>query len=164
MLVPEPLPEDWRAALRAIAERTRAAFEAHPWGLDAEPQRPRRRINIMRHIDQSLRAVEMLGLGPQRGGAVLMAIDDYTIGHCVRSRARSRMLAAIDQGPGAAVRSIEPELDPEVAAAIEAGELPLLQRTLDLLPRRAPLGVPPAGEFEQGLEWLLDGIAALAER
>jgi AcrR family transcriptional regulator len=49
MLLPEPLPEDWRAALRAIADRTRAAYEAHPWCLDsrsasssasASPRRP----------------------------------------------------------------------------------------------------------------------------
>src|ERR1700754_3520646 len=45
MLLPEPIPEDWRAALRAIAERTRAAYEAHPWSLDATPRRPRARIN-----------------------------------------------------------------------------------------------------------------------
>src|ERR1700754_5304288 len=34
MLLPEPLPDDWRTALRTIAHKTQDAFEAHPWSLD----------------------------------------------------------------------------------------------------------------------------------
>src|ERR1700760_4064641 len=35
MLVPEPLPGDWREALRQIALRTRDALESNPWMGDA---------------------------------------------------------------------------------------------------------------------------------
>src|SRR5882757_7786496 len=54
MLLPEPLPDDWREALRAIALRTRAAYEAHPWSLDATPRRPRARLHRLRHVEQSI--------------------------------------------------------------------------------------------------------------
>jgi AcrR family transcriptional regulator len=162
MLVPEPLPRNWREALWEIAVRTRVALEGHPWTLDAEPQRPRRRINTMRHIEQSLSVVEMMGVDLKTGGAVLMAIDDYVVGHCTRKRARERMMAAIEapaggDGPHGKLLG---ELDPEVSAAMDAGELPRLKLVFGR--RRGPLGVPPKLEFEQGLEWLLDGIEEMA--
>ena len=31
LLLPEPLPEDWRGALTAIAQRTRGVWSRHPW-------------------------------------------------------------------------------------------------------------------------------------
>jgi len=158
MLLPEPLPGDWRDALRQISVRTRDALEAHPWHLDAQPQRPRRRINAMRHIEQSLAVVEMLGVDLKTGGTVLMAVDDYVIGHCLRRRARERMMAAVHAAGEGNGRGLES--DPEVLAAIEAGELPRLRLVFG---RRGPLGVPPKVDFDQGLEWLLDGIEAMAE-
>src|SRR3954471_20963784 len=54
MLLPEPLPDDWRTALRAIAHKTKDALEAHPWSLDVTPRRPRARINRLRHVEQSV--------------------------------------------------------------------------------------------------------------
>jgi hypothetical protein len=99
---------DWREALREIATRTRVAIEAHPWALDAEPRRPRRRINTM--------------------------------------------MAAMKA----------PAVDAEVAAAMDAGELPRLKRVFGRRGRRGPLGIPPATEFDQGLEWMLDGIESMA--
>src|SRR6201992_912859 len=95
MLLPEPLPEDWRAALRAIADRTRAAYEAHPWSLDAIPRRPRARINRLRHVEQSIGMAPRLGPAPETSRAVLLSIDDYVIGYCTRARSRQRMLDSL---------------------------------------------------------------------
>ncbi len=161
MLIPEPLPLGWRAALRAIALRTRDAIEAHPWALDAHSRSPRMRINMTRHIEQSLSVVEMLGAEPEVGGEVLMAIDDYVIGHCLRRRSRQRAMRAVRAARAAGER--RPRLDPEVEAAFEAGELELLKRAFGSR-RRGPgrLGLPPEADFEAGLEWLLDGIEATA--
>ena len=163
MLVPEPLPEDWREALRAIALRTRDAFEAHPWVTETRIARPRVRINLARHIEQSISAIESLGVEGKAGAAVLSAVDDYVIGHCLRLRRRQRTIRAL-RGAAAAGEEDAPQLDPEVAAAIESGELSRVGRVLERHGGRKLSGVPPESDFEAGLEWLLDGIEAMAER
>ena len=162
MLVPEPLPEDWREALRAIALRTRDAFEAHPWISDARSTRPRIQINLARHIEQSISAIEKLGVDDKTGAAVLTAVDDYVIGHCLRQRSRQRTIRAI-RTAAAAGEEERPALDHEVAAGIESGDLARVGRMLERRRGRKLTGVPPEPDFEAGLEWLLDGIEAMAE-
>jgi AcrR family transcriptional regulator len=164
MLVPEPLPGDWRAALRAIALATRATVEAHPWIFRGQARRPRGRINTMRHIEQSIGAVQMLGVDRAAGARVLMAVDDYVLGHCFRKRSRERMTRALEaSGEGGAAAHLPP-LDPEVEAAMEAGELPLIKRGFERRRAGAFRGIPPEADFESGLEWMLDGIEALAKK
>jgi AcrR family transcriptional regulator len=149
MLVPEPLPDDWREALRAIASRTRGALDRHTWVLKTIAHRPRARLNTMRHIEQSLQAVASLEVDDETKGAILMAVDDYTIGHAIRARVR--------RARGGRHRSQALDADPEVEAALAAGELPLLGAAIAARGRgRFP--APPEADFERGLEWLLDGI------
>jgi AcrR family transcriptional regulator len=159
MLLPEPLPDDWREALRSIAERTRAAYEAHPWCLDATPRRPRARINRLRHVEQSIGIVLRLGAEPETSRAVLLSIDDYVIGYCTRARSRQRMLGSLTPAGKDALRRLD-DPDPEVAAALESGELPIIKRIAGRPNRKHPFGVPPDSGFEPGLDWLLDGIEA----
>lgn len=163
MLLPEPLPGDWRTALRAIAERTRAAFEAHPWCLDATPRRPRARINRLRHVEQSIGVVLRLGLDRETSRAVLLSIDDYVIGYCTRARARQRMLDSLGPEGRDALHHLR-DPDPEVAAALDAGELPIIKKIAGRRDRHHPFGVPPDSGFEPGLDWLLDGIEASVAR
>src|ERR1700759_1763735 len=127
MILPEPIPEDWRAALRAIAHRTKDAYEAHPWRLDIASRRPRARINRLRHVEQSVGIMVRLEVAPQTGRAILMSIDDYVIGYCARKRMRQRMLDSLGPDCKEALRSFA-DPDPEVAAALEAGELPLIKK------------------------------------
>jgi hypothetical protein len=157
MILPEPIPDDWREALRAIAIRTRDAFEAHPWSLDIASRRPRARINRLRHVEQSVGIMVRLEVAPQTGRAILMSIDDYVIGYCARKRMRQRMLASLDAEDKEALRGFH-DPDPEVAAALAAGELPLIKKITGHRNREHPFGVPPDSGFEPGLEWLLDGI------
>ncbi|HEY1854050.1 MAG TPA: TetR/AcrR family transcriptional regulator C-terminal domain-containing protein [Solirubrobacterales bacterium] len=157
MLVPEPLPRDWREALRQIALRTRAALEAHPWAASARPHGLRVRINLARHIEQSASVVETLGVDPKVGAAALAAVDDYVIGHCLRLRARQRVLRA-RRAAVAAGQPPGPVIDPAVEAAIESGELARVGRIFAARAESGRLAVAPASDFEQGLEWLLDGI------
>jgi AcrR family transcriptional regulator len=159
MILPEPIPDDWREALRAIAHKTKDAFEAHPWSLDVSPRRPRARINRLRHVEQSVSVMVGLHVGPPTGRAILMSIDDYVIGYCTRKRARQRMLASLGPEGKQALHSFR-DPDPEVAAALEAGELPLIKAIADRSHQSHPFGVPPDSGFEPGLEWLLDGIEA----
>ncbi|HEY2053348.1 MAG TPA: TetR/AcrR family transcriptional regulator C-terminal domain-containing protein [Solirubrobacterales bacterium] len=159
MILPEPIPDDWREALRAIAHRTKNAFEAHPWSLDVASRRPRARINRLRHIEQSVGIMVRLEVAPQTGRAILMSIDDYVIGYCLRKRMRQRMLASLGSEHGEELRRLhDPDPDPEVAAALAAGELPLIKKITGHHNRKHPFGVPPDSGFEPGLEWLLDGI------
>jgi len=153
MLVPEPLPDDWREALRAVAARTRDALQAHPWVLATIAHRSRARLNTMRHIEQSLRAVAPLDVDEATKGTILMAVDDYAIGHTIRARVRK---ARADRGSNR--RALE--LDPEVEAALAAGELPALAGPIAARGARPGRGLPPEADFERGLEWLLDGIEA----
>ncbi|MBS1881278.1 MAG: hypothetical protein JST31_17325, partial [Actinobacteria bacterium] len=97
------------------------------------------------------------------GAAVLAAVDDYVIGHCLRQRSRQRTIRAI-RSAAAAGKEERAELDPEVAAAIESGELAGVGRMLERRRNRKLAGVPPEPDFEAGLEWLLDGIERLAPR
>jgi AcrR family transcriptional regulator len=159
MLIPEPLPDDWRAALGAIAHATKDAFEAHPWVLDARPRYPRARINHLRHIEQSVGVVIRIGAERELGRAILMSVDDYVVGYCLRARSRERMLAGLAPEEKESLRSLQ-RVDPEVTAAIEAGELPLIRKIMGHADRDKPFGIPPDSGFEPGLEWLLDGIEA----
>lgn len=157
MILPEPIPADWREALRAIAHKTKDAFEAHPWSLDIAPRRPRARINRLRHVEQSVGIMVRLEVDAATGRAILMSIDDYVIGYCTRKRSRQRMLASLGFERKAQLHSFD-DPDPEVAAALEAGELPLIKKITGHSSRKHPFGVPPDSGFEPGLEWLLDGI------
>jgi AcrR family transcriptional regulator len=157
MILPEPIPDDWRAALRAIAHRTKNAFEAHPWSLDITPRRPRARINRLRHIEQSVGIMVRLEVDATTGRAVLMSIDDYVIGYCMRARWRQRMMASLAAEAPPRIHTLD-DGDPEVVAALDAGELPLIKKITGHPSRKHPFGVPPDSGFEPGLEWLLDGI------
>jgi AcrR family transcriptional regulator len=158
MILPEPIPADWREALAAIAHKTKGAFEAHPWSLDIASRRPRARINRLRHIEQSVGIMVRLELAPGTGRAILMSIDDYVIGYCLRKRMRERMLANFGPVEKAPLHGFAGDPDPEVAAALAAGELPLIKKITGHPSRQHPFGVPPDSGFEPGLEWLLDGI------
>jgi AcrR family transcriptional regulator len=121
MVLPGPVPADWREALRQIALRTRDTFARHPWLLEVGSQRPVPTPNTLRHIEQSTAAVAGLDVDPGTAMAMVFAVDDYTLGYVLRERHarqwRTRRIAAL-----------------------------------------------PAERFETGLEWLLDGMAAMLER
>jgi AcrR family transcriptional regulator len=161
MLVPEPLPSDWREALRQIAHRTRDAMAAHPWAVSARPAGTRVRINLAHHIEQSARVVETLGADPKVGAAAISAVDDYVIGHCMRLRSRQRVIRA-RRAAVAAGEAPGPAIDPAVEAAIESGELARVGRLFAARAESERLAVAPEPDFEQGLEWLLDGIETMA--
>jgi AcrR family transcriptional regulator len=163
MLVPVPLPGNWRDALRAIALRTRDAMQLHPWMFEATTRRLKQRVNFLRHVEQSLAAVASLELDGETTTAILTAVDDYTLGHAVRHRARQRIVreARAAAARGESRGGEEPSLDPAIAAAVEAGELPLVAQVFGTARGGASRPqIPPESDFERGLDWLLDGIEA----
>ena len=135
VLVPEPLPDDWREATRAVAAASYRAFVAHTWALEAFGRRPHIGPNALRHAEQSVAAIAPLGLDPDDAWLVLAIVDEFTLGHAVRG-------VAFDEE---SMRRRLLEIDPAV------------------YPNLARLGYPGTTDaqhaFEQGLEVVLEGIA-----
>ena len=118
-----PPTDDWREALRQIAQRTRESTRAHPWMIAAAFHRPFLGPNTLCHIDQSLAAVSQLPLSPERKRAVLLAVDTYTLGFVrwelisSESEAASGACAGIpEDGPSAA------EIDAYILAQTATGK------------------------------------------
>lgn len=187
MLIPEPMPSAWREAITEIAVATRDVFAKHPWMLKG---RPPGKIgpNMLRHIDQSLRAVKELELDWESRASVLQAVDHYALGYAVANQRREQRIKAHaerdaqDYGKAFAevaekrahkTRSEIPATRGDAANAIElrrlfaSGEVPQLaeffgspEEALERI-KQGPPQIDSA--FEDGLEWLLDGIAAMVE-
>ena len=157
-IIPGGVPtDDWREALRQIAQRTRESTRAHPWIIGAAFHRhPFLGPNALRHIDQSLAAVSELPLSPERKRAVLLAIDTYTLGFVrwevmsPKSDGDTPCAGRPEAGPSAA------EIDAYLAAQTAGGDYPHLA---EFIGTKMGLGVK-AEKFEIGLEWLLTGIEA----
>ena len=159
LLIPDDeLPSDWRTAVTAIARRTRDVLLAHPWSiasLDDAQFGP----NAMRHIEQSLAALDPLDLDPAAKLSLWGIVDHYVFGsalHTIETRTRT------------AQAEHNPQL---VADALTYGEQ---QLATGQFPRLATLyrqrsGSDQNGEatvtadpltvqFEHGLVALLDGL------
>ena len=82
VLVPS-LPSNWRAALLAIATRTRDAFMRHPWALHSmlavAPG-----VNAMRHFEQCLQALAETALTNREKLTLLATVDDFVFGYALR--------------------------------------------------------------------------------
>ena len=135
VLVPEPLPTDWREAMRAVAVQSYRGFVAHTWALEAFGRRPHVGPNVLRHAEQSAAAVAPLGLRPEDAWLVLGILDEFTLGHAVRG-------AMFDDET---MRRRFPEIDPVVYPHLDRLGYP---------------GTPePEKAFSEGLEVVLEGIA-----
>jgi AcrR family transcriptional regulator len=149
LIVPGEILGDWREALRAIAHRTRDAFLRHPWLIDTAGTRPLVTPNALRHVEQSVAIVADLDVDRDTAVAMVMATDDYTIGHVFR---QARILS------GQRPFSTGVERD-RVRELLASGEFPHLERIF------ATEGIvaPPPETFDAGLEWLFDGMQAVLD-
>ncbi len=153
-LLPGPVPDDWREALREIAQRTRATARAHPWVIASAFRRSLLGPKALRHIDQSLAAVATLPLPFERKRAVLLSVDTYTLGYV-----RWEVLRPGEPNPCSPPSEETPsheQLDAYLREQVASGEYPHLAA---ISAEDLTLGVK-AESFEVGLDWLLAGIAA----
>jgi AcrR family transcriptional regulator len=137
---------DWRESITKVARRERAMMKQHPWVSELVGRRTMIGPKALLHIEQSLRALDGLDVSPATAAQVINAVDQYTIGYVLRETPKAPLQAfAHDSPTGAYLR--------EAAAA---GGHERLARLLD--DHTADL---PGHEesFEQGLRWLLEGIA-----
>jgi AcrR family transcriptional regulator len=146
LLIPGEVLGDWRTALRAIAQHTRAMFARHPWLIETAGQRPLVTPNQLRHVEQSIAAVADLDVDRETAVAMVMAVDDYTIGHVFR-----RFRFAEGERP-----TTTPEDRERIRELLGTGEFPLLAAAY------APESdlAPPDDTFDRGLEWLFEGMEA----
>ncbi|MCK9931936.1 TetR/AcrR family transcriptional regulator [Frankia sp. Mgl5] len=159
----EALPTDWRAALRAIAARSREVGLRHTWMLRSVVKRGNIGPNAVRHIEQSFEALAGLRVETSRKIEILRAVDTFVIGHIlgeVSARKREGQQVCAADGP-APDRSAEPRWQAVVEHLHQlaaSGQHPALAEVLT-----EPLtlsGGHADRAFEQGLDWLLSGIAA----
>jgi AcrR family transcriptional regulator len=155
LLLPEPLPEDWRGALTAISQRTRDVWLRHPWMASSIGERSSFGPNSMRHVEQSLAAVSGLGLEGPDAFVVLAAVDDYTLGHTMR---QVGMQAGLRR-EGIDADEWREAMEPYWREMIATGEFPRLAKMAD-----TEWEFLNEERFARGLQWILDGIAASYER
>jgi AcrR family transcriptional regulator len=155
LLLPEPLPDEWREAIGAVARRTRDVWLRHPWLASSIGERSTLGPNSMRHVEQSLTALDGLGLEGPEAFVVLGAVDDYVLGHVMR---QAGMQAGLRR-EGIDADEWRARMEPYWQEMIATGEFPRLARIAD-----AEWDLLNDQRFELGLQWLLDGIAARYQR
>ena len=99
MVVPpgQSLPDDWRAAIRVIANRSRAVLERHPWMFDIAGD-PGIGPNSVRHFDQTLQAVASAPGDLEAKLDIATAVDEYVFGYCIMHRNDAQTSQALDDG------------------------------------------------------------------
>jgi AcrR family transcriptional regulator len=153
--VPEPQPGDWREALSQIARRTRDVWLRHPWMTTSLGERSGFGPNSMRHVEQSLAALDGLGVNGVEAFMVLGAVDEYALGHTLREVGMRQSL----QREGVNPEEWREAMEPYWSDMIASGEFPRLQQVAD-----DDWDMLDEQRFEIGLQWMLDGIAARYER
>jgi Tetracyclin repressor-like, C-terminal domain len=121
----------------------------HRWMVDTGAHGLALGPNALRHLEESFTALHDLGLSPRIAAEVLLAVDKFVLGHV--------SFEVTDHSAAAAARlAARPHFEPLLAT----GEFPVLSRLI--ADGVALVSIDPQYEqqFERGLGWLLDGIAA----
>lgn len=136
VLVPS-LPTTWRAALVAIATRTRDALMRHPWALHSmlsvAPG-----ANAMRHFEQCLEALAETTLTSEEKFTLLATVDDFVFGYALREAATDKTVD-LDFAKSQLATGAYPRL----AEVFRDGEVPV-----------------SSDRFQLGLGLILDMVAA----
>ena len=164
ILIPDDkLPADWCDAVIAIARRTWDVLLAHPWSL-ASLNDAQVGLNAMRHMEQSLAALDALDLDVSEKMSLWAIVDAYVFGSALQT---------IEVRTRAAMTRSNPALLEDAMAfgrqQLATGQFPRLT-ALDGKQRSAKrsafyrgasataeLGL--ASQFERGLKALLNGLA-----
>jgi len=161
--IPEPTG-DWRADLREMAWRQRAALLRHPWAMEFIASRPPNGPNDARNLELMLGMLGGLGLDARVTVDILMTVVNYVMGAVLREvqevraeRNRAEAEAAMT------AEEIEAERQYFYDWLTTTGEYPNIQGMVD-----ADVD-PDAPEtrderFGFGLDCVLDGVAARLPR
>ena len=151
MLLPEgyELPSDWQEAIVVVASRSRDAMRRHPWVFDLGGELSLG-PNSVKHMDQTLQAVDGIGAPLTTKLDIVVAIDGYVFGYCLQERTWT-------SGDQRHVASAY------VEELVRTGAFPHVQRYLDELGLEALWQAfednsADGGRFERNLRRFLSGI------
>jgi AcrR family transcriptional regulator len=152
-----PLQGGWREVLREMAHRTRRAAQAHPWFIGLLGGRPHLGPNALVHLEASLAALSHIP-GFENIDAVLQAVhtvNAYVLGalQSEASELHAERESGLDQTAWHEATS------PYIDRMIATGRFPTVARVV-----RDATHPPPRVMFDQGLDCVLDGIAAWRKR
>lgn len=150
-----PIPDlngsDWRADLRALAMDTRAMIKRHPWYVVLIHTRPPVGPHLMRRLEWMLAVLTNVGATLPAAMTYAALIDRHILGSGLDDAEEARMNARHGLDDPAQLRAA---LNATLALAEQGGH-PLLAGWL-----ADPSGPSPDEQFELGLGFLFDGIAA----
>jgi AcrR family transcriptional regulator len=149
ILIKDEIPADWREALTKIAHLTRETMIRHPWIIHMAGKRTEYGPNALRHIEQSLTAVDGLNTDTNTAVQVIAAVDHFVLG-CVRREIMDKM--SREQHGMTHGERLMTMLDYLRGQAQENGLTRLAHVLEEKVPKSWNVG------FDRGLSWLLDGI------
>ena len=160
------LPDDWREAIRRIAHREREVALRHPWMVDLLGRGAHAGPKGLRHVEQTLAALDSLRVGTADTWRIIAAFDAYSRGFVVRDVAQREASRRATSSGGAQDEFAQPYF----RQLLDGGDYPRLASLIENRPM--PAGAqdgdgPPAddaADFDRGLSWLLAGIAAEFDR
>lgn len=159
---PADLPENWREALRWWSLQQRETMRRHPWLSVHEFSLPPMGPNNLRWMECALQAILRSGLPAEQSITILMILTNYTIAETRQQFTMAQALQLTDMAyedvgrvyAGFVERIVSDGEHPALAEAIAAGAFGNTEATV----------AGPDEDFLYGLDFILDGIEALAER
>jgi AcrR family transcriptional regulator len=162
ILLPQ-LPAGWREAVSAIARRTRDVLLAHP-GSVASLNGALIGPNAMRHVEQSLAALDPLEVDTAEKLAFWGIVDDYVFGSALRTVESLTQAAAVEDNPRLMAdamtfgrQQLATGQFPRLAALDR--KQPVLKQVRRDKKSGQPMTAAMSIQFDRGLKALLDGLA-----
>ena len=145
----------WRGDLTAIAHHTRAVIKSHPWMIAISAFRPTLGPNSLASMEATLQALDGHGLDIDGMLAIANALSTFARGYAAGEIAEQQAEARSGLG-----REQWMEIQGRYVEMIRnSGRFPLFMRVVDDAKTPHDPHLVQQG-FEQGLQCLLDGIAA----
>src|SRR5215472_12388449 len=152
--------QPWRRRLRAIADENMALFAAHPWAADISTVRPPLGPGQMAKYEHELSALDGLGLDDVEMDAALTYLLGFVQG-CARAAADVR---AVTRDSALGDAQWWERAGPLLATLVDERAYPLASRVGSAAGAVHGGAYGPEHAYEFGLERLLDGLGALADR
>ena len=154
---PLPPPDDWREALRTVAEQNRALFREHPWAAHVSTARPPLGPGLMAKYEYELGALEGLGLTDLEMDSALT----YLLGFVQAAAVAGDAVRDTQAETGDDDSSWWEEVGPIFERFIDPADYPLATRVGTAAGTEQGAAFDPERAWAFGIERVLDGLGAL---